>query len=245
METENFDTFSTGNNFQYSALEMDSLGATEYTLVNILVDESGSVCNFATELNACLDAVVGSCEKHPRSQNLLVRTAAFSTHDIREIHGFSTVDAIDKGTLTVHPSGLTPLWDATLDSIETLGGYADILHNQDYFSNGMIFVITDGDDTSSNVANMAKIKDAVNNLRTTETLESIKMILIGVNDKDSGLKAYLEAFKVDAGFDEYISMGDVDAGKLAFLADWMSKSISSTSQALGTGGASKAVNFTL
>jgi uncharacterized protein YegL len=76
-------------------------------------------------------------------------------------------------------------------------------------------------------------------------LESIKLILIGVNDSSSHLKRYLDDFKTDAGFDEYISLGDVTPAKLAKLAEWISQSISSASQSLGTGGPSKAVNFVI
>ena len=71
------------------------------------------------------------------------------------------------------------------------------------------------------------------------------MILIGVNDSDQHLKVVLDKFKNDAGFEEYISLGDVSPSKLAKLAKWISQSISSTSQALGTGGPSQNVNFTL
>lgn len=240
---DTFDTFGTANQFAFSALAMDNLGATEYTLVNMLVDESGSVGGFDGELSDAMKIVLQSCQKHPRSQNLLMRTAAFEGSRIREIHGFTTLDTIDENTLKVQPSGSTPLWDATLDSVETTAAYAKVLNDQDYFCNGIIFVLTDGEENSSTRANVSKIKDAVKNIRTTESLESIKMILIGVNDSHAQLKNGLNAFKNDAGFDEYISLGDVTPGKLAKLADWISQSISSTSQSLGTGGPSRAVNF--
>jgi len=245
MEQMTFDTFSTPNNFSFSAIDMDNLGATEYTLVNLLVDESGSVGGFQKELEDAMLIVVESCEKHPRSQNLLMRTAAFESSTVREVHGFTTIGCVDKANLKLMPRGMTPLYDATLDSIDTLGSYAKTLNDQDYFCNGIVFVLTDGDENSSRIATLSKIKDAVKNIRVNESLESIKLILIGVNDTDSNLRQKLETFKIDAGFDEYISLGDVTPGKLAKLADWISQSISSTSQSLGTGGGSKAVNFTL
>ncbi|GAF87981.1 unnamed protein product, partial [marine sediment metagenome] len=42
MEEQNFDTFQTPNQFNYSAVPMDELGAMEYTIVNLLVDATGS-----------------------------------------------------------------------------------------------------------------------------------------------------------------------------------------------------------
>lgn len=240
-----FDTFATPNQFAYSALEMDKLDASEYTIVNLLVDESGSVHSFKSELEDAMKTVVESCEKHPRSENLLLRSAAFEGRSIREINGFSTLDTIDKNNLTIQPSGSTPLWDATLDSIETTSAYAQTLNDQDYFCNGIVFVLTDGGENSSTRANLAKIKDSVSKIRTDESLESIKMILVGVNDSDPYLKNELTTFQNDAGFDEYISVENVDAGSLAKLAQFISQSISSTSQSLGSGGPSQAVNFSL
>jgi len=144
----------------------------------------------------------------------------------------------------VEPEGMTPLWDATLESIETVEAYAQTLSDQDFSVNSIIFLITDGCENSSRtVTRMSQIKDAVKRIRSTEALESIRMILIGVNDSQVG--AELTKFKDDAGFDQYVSVNNVDAGSLAKLAQWISQSISSTSQALGSGGPSAAVNFTL
>ena len=245
----NFDMFNTPNNFTYSAIEMENLQTSEYTLVNMLVDESGSVYDFQKQLEDCMVTVVDSCKKHPRSQNLLLRTASFASmygrDNIREIHGFSPIDTIDLNTYKLNVNGSTPLFDATLNAIETLQSYAEKLNDQDYFCNGILFVITDGEENKSSVATLAKIKNAVATIRKNESLESIKMILIGVNDSDQHLKVVLDKFKNDAGFEEYISLGDVSPSKLAKLAKWISQSISFTSQALGTGGPSQNVNFTL
>lgn len=241
---EGFDTFSTDNQYQFSGMEMDSLGATEYTIVNMLADETGSVWNFKTQLEDAMKEVITSCEKHPRSENLLIRAAAFSSRGIREMFGFSTLDTIDTSKLKVNPDGSTPLYSATLEAIETVNTYAQNLNDMDYFCNGILFVITDGGENTYNVP-LSKIKDAAQKIRTDESLESIRMILIGVNDNNPTLKDELNKFKDDAGFDEYISIGDVDAGSLAKLAQFISNSISSTSQALGSGGPSNAVNFTL
>lgn len=239
---EGFDSFETENQFNYSALELDSLGATEYTIVNILCDESGSVCSFENELEDAMKEVFESCKKHPRSENLLLRAGAFSSTTVRELFGFSTLDTIDPDNFDVNPGGGTPLYQATLEAVDTMGSYARVLNDQDFFCNGILFVLTDGCENHFNIP-ISKIKDAVQKLREEEALESITLVLVGVND--NGVHAELDKYKNEAGFDEYISLGDVDAGKLAKLAKFISDSISSTSQALGSGGPSQAVNFTL
>ncbi len=243
----NFDMFNTPNQFQYSAIEVSNLQAVEYTLVNLLVDQTGSVDGFKSELETCMKTVVEACKKHPRSQNVLMRTAVFnamySGSNIKELNGFNIVNNIDTSNYVLSPGGYTPLYDATLDSIETMENYAKTLVDQDYFCNGILFVLTDGEENSSRVATLAKIKTAMQNVRKNESLESIKMILVGVNDNNTRIKKVLENFKNDAGFDEYISIGDATPAKLAKLANWISQSISSTSQALGTGGPSQTLTL--
>lgn len=242
--SNSFNTFATQNQFQFSAIGMEKLDASEYTIVNVLVDESSSVRGFKDTLEDAMGTVLDSCQKHPRSENLLIRSAAFSSRDIREITGFTTLSSADRGMFIVQPSGMTPLWDATLDAVETTASYAKSLSDQDYFCNGIVFVITDGmENSSQRVSRMSQITDAVNKIRLDESLESIRMVLIGVND--AHLITELTAFKDEAGFDEYISVENVDAGSLAKLAQFISQSISSTSQSLGSGGPSKAVNFQL
>ena len=240
----NMSMFTTPNQFQFSAVDISQLGATEYTLVNILVDESSSVNGFKKELDECLKVIVDACKKHPRSGNLLARVATFSSRGVSEVHGFSAIPGIDTSKYNVMPSGSTPLYDAALDAIDTTGSFAKTLTDQDYFVNGIFFVITDGEENCSHTGTVAKIKSTLASLRQTEALESIKSILIGVNVQ-GGTSAYLDAFKNDAGFDEYIALADASAGKLAKLAQWVSQSISSTSQALGSGGPSQSVSFTI
>ena len=101
-----------------------------------------------------------------------------------------------------------------------------------------------GDDNASRSANEASIKDLLSQIQQKEHLESIRTILIGVNETDAHMKTRLEAFKTNSNLDEYISMGDATKGKLAKLAKFVSQSVSSQSQALGTGGPSKPIDFT-
>jgi len=72
-------------NFQFSAVRIEDLGATEYTLVTIVCDISGSVMSFADELLHCIKTIVIASQKNPRSENLLLRLLTFN-HEIHEIH---------------------------------------------------------------------------------------------------------------------------------------------------------------
>jgi len=190
---------------------------------------------------------VESCKKSPRSENLLIRVATFNSNGIEEVHGFTLLSNInvDDYDGCVNPAGMTPLWDASLNAVESLQTYGKQLFSQEYLCNGIFFVITDGGENSSRVADMDKIKSTIQSIRINEELESVDAILIGVNDNHTSLKQELDSYKADAGFDQYVSLGDVSPGKLAKLAQWVSNSISSTSQVLGTGGASQPVSWNI
>ena len=244
MGKSDSEVYKTISGFEFSGVEMDSLEASEYTLANILVDESGSVGGFVKELEQCIKTAVEACQKSRRSENLLMRVGKFGSHianSVEEIHGFNILSNIDVKNYdgTIQPNGATPLLDATLDSIETMEAQAKILVDQEYLCNGIFFVITDGGENASRNASFKKIKDAFQRIRKTEELESIKSILIGVDD--AHCQSELDDFKKKCGIDEYISMGDVSPGKLAKLAQWVSQSVSSTSQALGSGGPSQPI----
>lgn len=238
--------------FGYSTISVDKLGATEYTFVTIVVDKTGSVEPFKDQLEQMLTACIDSCKRSPRALNLLARTTAFSavpgrrSDDIEEIHGFTLLNTIDTSKFkgTIQPNGSTPLYDAALEALDTTRDYVKKLYDDEHLfnANAIIFVITDGDDNASK-SFTSSVKEAVNLIKKEEVMESIKVILIGVNDSDSHFKNRLETFKNESGIDEYISVGEVSEKKLAKLAQFISQSVSSTSQALGSGGPSQPADF--
>ena len=60
---------------------------------------------------------------------------------------------------------------------------------------------------------------------------------------DAGVIDFLNGFKDEAGFDQFVEMGAATPAKLAKLAAFVSQSVSSTSQALGTGQPSQPLTF--
>ncbi len=225
--------------FGYSGTRIERLGASEYTLVTIAVDITGSVTGFRKELRDMLVAAVLACKKSPRSANLLVRVILFNTSlkgGVEELHGFKPLSDIDPTLYAeLNPGGGTPLFDAAFSAIGATNAYAKKLFDSDFFANAILFVITDGEDNASTTT-PTMIKKEIERAVKGEELESVVSVLIGINDQYC--TPALEAFKRDAGLDQYIAMGDVTRGKLAKLAGFVSRSVSSQSQALGTGGPS-------
>ena len=248
MGKDAYDIHKTLSDYQFSAVGMDDLEGSEYTIVQLLVDASGSVASYKKELESVVQRVAESCKKSPRSGNLLLRVAAFGSHfkgNISEWHGFTLLDSIDTGKYkgALNPNGATPLFDAALSSLESLDVFGRSLADQDYLVNGILFVITDGCENASRCRTATKIKKTVKRIRQQEKLESIQTILIGVDDRH--IQKHLRDFRDKAGFDEYTSLGDAKPEKLAKLAQFVSHSISATSQALGSGAPSGQIGFVI
>lgn len=235
-----------GSNFTFSGARIDELGATEYTLVTIAVDETGSVFGFDGELRDMLVTSVNSCKKSPRSDNLLVRAITFSSqyqNGVNEIHGFKPLADIDVNDYPeIRPGGITPLNDAVFSSLGATNTYAKGLLDNDFGVNAIVFVITDGGENAS-VATMRMVKEEAERAVRGEVLESLVSVLIGINAADYNTE--LSQFQNEAGLTGYIDAGTVTKGKLAKIAGFVSQSVSSQSQALGTGGPSQQISATI
>lgn len=232
-----------GSRYGFSAKRIEDLGASEYTLVTLVVDVSSSVSGFQAAIESCVKEAVKSCRHSPRSDNLLLRLLLFSSN-LAEYHGFRPLTEcdIDKYNGSIHTGGSTALYDACHNAVEATARYGKDLQAQDFQANAIIIVVTDGENNAS-VMTPGEIKKAVAEAMHAEALESIRTILVGVNTGGGALTSYLTDFQNQAGFDQYVDITDASDKSLAKLAAFVSKSISSQSQSLGTGGASQALAF--
>lgn len=238
---ENMQVAQVGN-FQFSGARPDKLGSPEYTLATMVTDITGSVRPYAADLLAMKQAIVQACAKSPRRNFLMLRDVEFNTNiGVDERHGFAELRMIDPAQYTKpDPRGMTNLYDAAYQAVAATNEYAKMLADQDFMVNAVIFQITDGDDTDSIQTPASVAKELMRGVQN-EWLESIVFVLIGINDGQ--FHAKLEQYKVDAGMAQYVPVGEVTPQKLAKLADFVSRSISSQSQSLGTGGPSQALVF--
>ena len=243
---ESMQSHKIGGSFTFSAARVERLGATEYTLVTVAVDETGSVQGFSDQLREMLVTAVESCKKSPRSDNLLIRVITFGTqhkNGVNEIHGFKPLGEIDTASYPmIKPGGSTPLYDACYSAIGSQNVYGKKLVDQDFSCNGIVFIITDGGENAS-VATAQMVADEAKKSVSGEILESMISVLIGING--SSYSQWLSQFQKDAGLTQYIDAGDATPRKLAKLAAFVSKSVSSQSQALGTGGPSQNISATI
>jgi uncharacterized protein YegL len=229
--------------FGFSGTRIDDLGATEYTLCTILIDASGSVSPFAAGLEKALKETIRACQLSPRADNLMVRVVKFND-SFEELHGFKLLDKInlDDYNNVLRCGGMTLLHDSVINAMEATGKYSKDLVTNDFQCNAIVVVLTDGDDNRSKFGKES-VKKSIKSLVTSEALESLVSILVGVNVKEPVISAYLKDLKDQAEFDQYVELDNADSRTLAKLADFVSKSISSQSNSLGSGGKSQSLSF--
>jgi hypothetical protein len=245
----NLQSLNAGSGYKFSATKIKDLGAAEYTLATIVVDASSSVETFAPQLEQALKTIFKACEKSPRKDNLLLRVVQFAS-SVKELHGFkllSTIAEKDYDTI-LQLGGSTALFEACDEAIQSTGTYGKQLTSQDFLVNAIVVVITDGEGNCGAIhsgdlaADAGVVKKSLLNVRRSENLESLRTILVGVTNDNQSLNHYLQTVKDEAGFDQYVSIGNATPGRIAKLADFVSQSISSTSSALGSGQASTPLN---
>ena len=237
-----------GSNYNYSGKRLKDLGADSYTLGTIALDVTGSVWGHEKAIEGVLKACIVACRDNPRADNTMLRVILFSSrfpNGIEEVHGFKPLPEINESDYdgVISCGGGTPLLDAAYNGCGAIGDYAKDLLDHDYGVNGICFVVTDGDENTS-VVGFQTVKQEVASLVTGERLESFRPVLVGINTRATqGLTTTLQKFKDEAGFDQYVDIGKATPKELARLGEWLSVSISSQSQALGSNGPSKSVSF--
>ncbi|HZJ44683.1 MAG TPA: vWA domain-containing protein [Pyrinomonadaceae bacterium] len=231
------------SHYGYSATRLEDLGATEYTIATVVADVSGSTTAFTLDMEAAITRIVQACKFSPRADNLLLRLLTFDD-SLTEFHGFKLLEnchLADYGG-SLRSGGSTALYDATENAVVSTTNYAHKLSAADFSANAILFVITDGMDNASRTS-AKMVKAALDDAIKSEALESVVSILIGVNVQLAEVSRYLNQFHRDAGFTQYVELDQADAKTLARLAEFVSRSISAQSQALGTGGASQPLVF--
>lgn len=238
--------FPGGGHYGFSGARVEKLEANEYTLVTIVLDESGSTNSFRNEMIACIKALLGASKKGPRADFVLFRLVNFAER-VKEFHGFLPLEQCHLANYDNcyggHGlGGATALYDAVENAVRSTNAYAKILADQDFDVNSLTFIITDGNDNNS-ASGVNEVKTAFDASVSEEALESSVNLLIGVNVKQAHISKFLNDFNKDAGFNDYIEIENANEQTLSKLAGWGSSYISSQSQALGSGGPSQSLVF--
>ena len=229
--TEENNNIEGAENLSFHSIPVGDLSSAEYTLVDIAIDHSGSIQGYEGDLMRMLQKCVQACKKTNRAENIMLRVTIFSGNvGIRELHGYLPLNEISEDNYQPFtPDGGTPLYDATFSAIASMGQYGRQLRDQNLSCNGIAFIITDGEEGGSVEANPNMIRERISTIDMEEWLESLISIVIGVGS------ARIGSFAEASGLTHTLNMGQVNEAMLSDLAQVVSGSIVSQSQAMGTG----------
>ena len=235
-----------GTQYTFSGAGLDQLGASAYTVGTVVLDVSGSTSGMRPAMEKALKAIYRACKKNPRADNMLLRVVKFDNRVV-EIHGFKLLadcNESDYDGCLGRGGGSTALYDASYTAIQALVQYAETLVKNDYDVNGFLAVVTDGGEypIGGSTATEKMIKEAMEKAVTGEVLEELKSVLIGLNSAGA-LDKILTDFKTAAGFGEYIPIDEATDKKIAQVGDFISRSMSSMSQAIVSGQPSQSLSF--
>lgn len=235
--------------FGFTAVSLDELESSGYTLATIVCDRSGSTDGFQKPMEEALKASVGALLKHPNKESIMLRVLTIDS-TCEEQHGFIPLADIDTGRYDgmLQARGLTALYDGCINAAEAAAAYGQQLLRDHFNANGILIAITDG------LNNEGRFKDAIGDIphvakafkdtQAKECLESFTTVLIGVNLEDANVEAQLRVFHDRAGFTaDMIALKDASPKTIAKIGAFISESVSSSSTALGTGGPSTSIKF--
>jgi uncharacterized protein YegL len=176
-------------NIDFGNFDPQDITSDETINATLIVDVSPSVSNYVNELNAAFKDFLEEMQQSHVSEKLIVSVLEFNdTIYVRS--GFQPVYAIDLNKVSFRPCGSgTALFDAVLSGISNAVNYRSNLENSGVNCKTLIFVITDGEDNSSqNTANKVKsVLDAI--MKEEKNAFNFETILFGVGNDTSFEKA--------------------------------------------------------
>lgn len=237
-------------NFTFSGVAPEDLEEDAYTVATVGVDTSGSLQGQEALLKLLMVTIVNGLKKSSKSEKILLRVIIYNGDiGIKELHGFTPVDDIDLSMYDgIEADGMTPLVDAMFSAVASTYAYAKKMNeddDDDYDANACVYIITDGMDNDSDKG-MKDVQEQLDAIKMCEELESIILILMGVKDPSldgttwgNEIERSLKELQDNIDITEYVSAGDVTEDNVGKIGGVISESISSTSQALGSGGPSQ------
>lgn len=225
------------DDFRFTAVRAERLGAAEYTLVTLAVAKTASTAAFAERLHRIKRKVVEACLRHQRAEYVLLRVTEFNDQ-VHEAHGFVPLPQVDlDGYVTPECQAGGRLHDAVYESVGVTAAFARSLAESDYLVNGLVVLIAcDWEEASA--ASQQRAAGVTRRAAAEGNLESLKTILLSVatRGREEQRRELWEALSVSA----HLGTDDASAQSMDQLADFVAREVVATSQAIGTGGPSKA-----
>lgn len=220
-----------GMGYHFSAAGVSQLKADAYCLAVGAVDVSGSMDGEEQKLSDCFGHVLEACDKAPNRDAILFRLTQFN-EQVRELRGF--VLPANAPRVPFQTGGMTALGAACVDAFKSVEAYAEhLLAQGDYQSNGIVFVLTDGEETVEDEDHaITRVKAEIDRIRKSEKLNSLIAILVGFRPEPA-TEARQQRFARETGM-LYVKLADATPQRLAKFAKFVSQSTSSQSRQAGS-----------
>ena len=129
---------------------IDDLDSEVVNLINVAIDQSGSMNGFVNDMQQSLSDFKDSIQQSKEADTILVARTDFYDNDV-DIAGYKKIDMFDTD---YQASGMTPLYDAIIEAVDKLtnknnSGYMDVLKSQGMRVKSVFAIFSDGEDTSS------------------------------------------------------------------------------------------------
>lgn len=219
--------------YNYGNADSNKIESEETINVVVVIDKSGSVNQYAKDLEQSYNEFIERMQKSHAADKILVETILFN-EKVQIMSGFRPIKDITPINIQKEIGGTTALYDACKVGLKNALDYRNDLENAGINCKTLMFVITDGEDNESASSSASDVKQMIADLLTEErNFFSFEAILFGVGEQANFEKAQLE-------------MGIKHLAKVGTTADEIRKMInfiSSSVTSVSTGGTFSAPAF--
>lgn len=129
--------------------QVDDLNTDDVTLVSIIIDESSSMDHVRDDVIDAFNTMARALNDSKAADSILLSAWTFADHP-KLLFGYTPIANVkDLTRAEYNPSGMTALYDATLDGMTGIIGYGQDLRNNGIRTRAIVVVISDGGDNTS------------------------------------------------------------------------------------------------
>ncbi|MCF6240035.1 MAG: VWA domain-containing protein [Bacteroidales bacterium] len=209
-------------NLDFGNFNPDEIEVDETINAVFLIDVSSSVGAYVQDLNLAFNEFTESMQKSHIADKLLVSIIEFN-HIINVVNGFMPIENISSIDFSKRIKGATALFDAVYAGLKNALNYRENLENSGVDTKTILYVITDGEDNSSQTPPHI-IKKIISDLKKDERdIFSFSSVLFGI-----GNEADFKRAQKDMGIEHLAQIG-VSGEEIKKMIGFISQSISSVS----------------
>jgi uncharacterized protein YegL len=226
MNSNNLSTNDVDYAFNFGNYDPDNLEVSETINAVFVIDTSGSVGRYVNELNSAYNEFLARMQKSHAADQLLVSLIEFND-TVHTVNGFMPIKNMQPVDFASKIDGSTALYDACKVGLKNAIDYRTSLENSGVNCKTLLFVITDGEDNSSN-CQPSEVKDMIKDLLQEErNIFSFESILFGVG-RDSEFEKAQKAMGI-----KHLAKVGTTADEIRKMIAFISASITNVSTGQG------------